>query len=473
MYGLLNKLFDWLGTHGAVFCVGLGMGLYRCAHEWPVWFGEGLATRGVLPLGADNLFLLVDAGKVPGVIAYVAACYLWDRGRRSGALLLLPSILLTAGYMGPLLWSIGIEVGPSALLVFLAVCGAAAGMVFAQWIEVCGYMGPLRVIEALAVSYLVRTLVLPVVTSCDVTVSAVLITVLGATAFVQIALAYRIIAAPSPAGASAYPRTIRPTRGQPGHGLLFAWVCVFTFAFGLGEASTGLAHEVAVSGVGYAVPSLLVAVLAFALADRFDRNVLYAVSIPLMGAGLVSLEFFGTSAVLGQLLVSAGMCAFELLAYTIACTYGFRTRTSSMLTGSTVRVIALVSADGAVLVMRLLPGINTRALVALATLATVAMGFAMLLPHRSGHPARSEVGQRDTPAPESTREGRVELAAEHADLSPRERTVFDLLVQGKTAAQISEELFISNGAVRAHCSRIYAKFGVHDRKAFDEVLRRM
>ena len=36
MYGLLNKLFDWLGTHGAVFCVGLGMGLYRCAHEWPV-----------------------------------------------------------------------------------------------------------------------------------------------------------------------------------------------------------------------------------------------------------------------------------------------------------------------------------------------------------------------------------------------------------------------------------------------------
>ena len=28
MYSLLNKLFDWLGTHGAVFCVGLGMGLY-------------------------------------------------------------------------------------------------------------------------------------------------------------------------------------------------------------------------------------------------------------------------------------------------------------------------------------------------------------------------------------------------------------------------------------------------------------
>lgn len=472
MYGLLNKLFDWLRAHGAVFCVGLGMGLYRCAHEWPVWFGEGLAARGVLSLSAENLFLVVDAGKVLGVVVYVAACYLWDRDRRSGALLLLPSVLLAAGYLGPLLWSIGVDVGATALLVFLTVCGAAAGMVFAQWIEVCGYMGPLRVIEALAVSYLARALVLPVVTSCSITVSAALITALGATAFVQVALAYRIIAVSSPAGASVYPRVVRPTQGRR-HGLLFAWVCVFTFAFGLGEASTGLAHEVAVSGAGYAVPSLLVAALAFSLADRFDRNALYAVSIPLMGAGLVSLEFFGTSAVLGQLLVSAGMCAFELLAYTVACTDGFRTRTSSMLTGSAVRVIALASADGAVLAVRLLPGIDTRALVALATLATVAMGFAMLLPHRNGHPDRGETGRNGGPAPESTREGRVELAAEHADLSPRERTVFDLLVQGKTAAQISEELFISNGAVRAHCSRIYAKFGVHDRKAFDEVLRRM
>ena len=45
--------------------------------------------------------------------------------------------------------------------------------------------------------------------------------------------------------------------------------------------------------------------------------------------------------------------------------------------------------------------------------------------------------------------------------------MFQLLVMGKTSTEISEELFISNGAVRAHCSRIYDKFGVHSRKDFD------
>ena len=473
MYALLNKLFNWLSTHAAVFCIGLGMGLYRCAHEWPVWFGEELAHQETLPLGAENLFLLVDTGKVLGILGYVAACYLWDRKRKSGILLTLPSMLLLIGYLGPLLWSIGVGVSPLMLLVFLMLCGAAAGMVFAQWIEICGHLGPLKMIEALAVSYLVRTLILPVVTSCDSTASALLIMVLGGTTFIQIALAYRVVYAPSPTEAAVYPRVLPPLQRRTGHSLLFAWVCIFTFAFGLGEASTKLAHEVMVSGIGYAIPSLLVAMLAFSLADRFDRNALYAVSIPLMGAGLVSLEFFGASAALSQVLVSAGMCAFELLAYTIACTTGFRTHTSSMLIGSAVRVLALVSADCAVLLVRLAPHIDTQVLVALATLATVVMGFAMFLPRMGGRLDREGIPHNRAPASENTREGRIELAAEHAGLSPRERTVFDLLVQDKTTSQISEELFISNGAVRAHCSRIYAKFGVHNRKAFDEVLARL
>lgn len=62
---------------------------------------------------------------------------------------------------------------------------------------------------------------------------------------------------------------------------------------------------------------------------------------------------------------------------------------------------------------------------------------------------------------------RLAALAMTKELSPRETTVFQLLVMGKTTAEISEELFISNGAVRAHCSRIYDKFGVHSRKDFD------
>ena len=51
------------------------------------------------------------------------------------------------------------------------------------------------------------------------------------------------------------------------------------------------------------------------------------------------------------------------------------------------------------------------------------------------------------------------------ELSDREKEIAFMLVQGKTNKDISDELFISPGTVRAHASHIYAKLGVHDRNA--------
>lgn len=51
--------------------------------------------------------------------------------------------------------------------------------------------------------------------------------------------------------------------------------------------------------------------------------------------------------------------------------------------------------------------------------------------------------------------------------------MFLLLADNKSANQISSELFISNGAVRSHCSRIYDKFGVHSRKELDALLEKI
>ena len=62
---------------------------------------------------------------------------------------------------------------------------------------------------------------------------------------------------------------------------------------------------------------------------------------------------------------------------------------------------------------------------------------------------------------------RFEGLVASAGLSQRETTVFQLLLAGKTAGEVSEELFISKGAVRSHMSRIYDKFGVHSRQDFD------
>ena len=64
---------------------------------------------------------------------------------------------------------------------------------------------------------------------------------------------------------------------------------------------------------------------------------------------------------------------------------------------------------------------------------------------------------------------------EQLDEETRQRKVYVLLSmifrdRTEFIAAISDELFISKSAVRAHASRIYAKFAVHNRQEFNEVL---
>lgn len=87
----------------------------------------------------------------------------------------------------------------------------------------------------------------------------------------------------------------------------------------------------------------------------------------------------------------------------------------------------------------------------------------LFLPRRGG---KRDLYRLQSVCKESESKWLEDIAAAKG-LSQRETTVFQLLIQGKSATAIGEELFISNGTVRAHCSRIYDKFGVHSRKDFD------
>ena len=51
------------------------------------------------------------------------------------------------------------------------------------------------------------------------------------------------------------------------------------------------------------------------------------------------------------------------------------------------------------------------------------------------------------------------------DLTPREREILELVAEGKTNAQIAEQLWISGGTVRRHLENAYGKLGVHTRTA--------
>ncbi|MEG0322439.1 MAG: helix-turn-helix transcriptional regulator [Raoultibacter sp.] len=65
---------------------------------------------------------------------------------------------------------------------------------------------------------------------------------------------------------------------------------------------------------------------------------------------------------------------------------------------------------------------------------------------------------------------RVSALSKKHNLSPREDEVLQLLARKETVSQIEQDLFVAEGTIKAHISRIYRKLDVHSRDALYELL---
>ena len=63
------------------------------------------------------------------------------------------------------------------------------------------------------------------------------------------------------------------------------------------------------------------------------------------------------------------------------------------------------------------------------------------------------------------RPGPVEAPARLRELTGRECDVLRLIGRGRTNAEISEELFVSEATVKSHVGHIFTKLGLRDRAA--------
>lgn len=66
--------------------------------------------------------------------------------------------------------------------------------------------------------------------------------------------------------------------------------------------------------------------------------------------------------------------------------------------------------------------------------------------------------------PETLVERNANALAKESGLTPREREVFLLMVQGRSSTFIAEQLFVSNNTVRKHIAHIYEKLDVHSKQ---------
>ncbi len=61
-------------------------------------------------------------------------------------------------------------------------------------------------------------------------------------------------------------------------------------------------------------------------------------------------------------------------------------------------------------------------------------------------------------------------AARTYDLTRREEDVLRLLVEGRTAPQIAEELVVSPNTVKTHVRHIYTKMGIHSQQELIDIV---
>lgn len=108
------------------------------------------------------------------------------------------------------------------------------------------------------------------------------------------------------------------------------------------------------------------------------------------------------------------------------------------------------------------------------TLVVLGMYFffvALLLIFRTEHKASEQRRRSRKSARMATEDDRVSELASTAGLTPRESEIFALLAQGRSRTYIQNELFLAEGTVKTHTSRIYRKLGINSKQDLITLVR--
>ena len=253
---------------------------------------------------------------------------------------------------------------------------------------------------------------------------------------------------------------------------IVVWTCVFTVAYGIGTSYSGLGYSNLATAVGETVPLLVIGAGFIGAGLRFDYTQIYRVAMGLLVLGFAVAVFSGENIVAIQACLSAANVIITSLAVTFMCGSAALRRTSAAWTYGLLSLGWYVATLLTRVFMRaigLTPTMTVLlfAVVALGILALLAMASSKrfdLLAYWRG------VCSMATAGPVAARCSRV---ARNADLSEREEGVLVLLMEGKTASEIAEQLFIAPGTVRAHTGHTYEKLGVHTRAELVDLVDRV
>lgn len=453
----LRGAIDAADRDRLIIVATVGYGLCRIASGAPAELSGLLFSRTI-----------ADAGKLCGILCLAAASLAPAARRPDLRLVLAPSVLALCATLlacvAAFLPGQAFGAAGSAGL-FLSNFGSAAFML--QWLELIACAPMRRIVLSIAGAELINSLfTLSMGAGSHLPASATALALGASTALFMFC---RRGWETSPHVSIATARRSADTPGSLVSRRLMLWVAFYCLAYGFVTSHSGMRLESVGNNVGGIVPSLLILSVAALAPARFDLRLLKSIAFALMVSGLLLVAMLGADSPLVQALAGSGAASCRLCGYSLACMHARARKVSSLAGCAAVKTLIVVGTVVGLEAGALgLPAQGRLVVLGLALAACLLNAF--LSPFDLDEEAL--IKQAVDAGRTRSRRELLEAAAREAGLSPRETTVFALMASGMDAAQIAEDLFISKSAVRAHQSRIYAKFGVHSQEEFDATIPR-
>lgn len=448
----MDKLADKLSKSSALIAGLIGMGLLRGMLSWVLASGRAAGTTGLLPV--DPHFA-VSIGQLVGFIGVALRAQRSGGMARSGKSLLFSVFLLL---FGAALIACSQSIAGISTVGFVGCLAAGFGYASSLllWLEWCGYQSPQKALVLILASYAVSLLSWLTIEQGPRTSVCIALVLYCLCTVLLLVLVYRTVPSERLVGN-------RPVRMKFSWRII-VWVGLLAFAYGLGDGLTGMGHTTMASKMGMALPALLVALGFVFSKSALNMLFIYRLTLPLMLIGLFASLLPTGWEFVAQMVMSAALVSYQTLSCGIACLSAYVNKSSAIPACGTVLAVnslcTLLGRYGEQVLYRL--GVNELPILVaffiIAIVASLLLGdqdFASLIVIRE----RSAMRNR-----------RFESMMRTAGLSKREESIFLLMAEGRSIHDISDELSIAPGTVRAHVSHVYEKFGVHSRQEFDDMV---
>lgn len=439
----------------AIPMVFLGVGVYRAwlsiFFRYGAFSGVGVFDYFVFEgaIGVASLVLALLAAKITPLWANNRMMALTLAAMVGGSALLVAYSFLTA----PLFKAAG-----------LVAAGAGLASLILMWAEFYGSLNPMRVAIYHALAIFTGECMKWLFMGMSDTYLMFFALVLPFVSAANVRLSMRHL--PD----HELPRATRKDAARvfPWKPILLMSVCTFAGGFGSLPAQPLVAGNVA----GAMLVTALVFLGALSQARWFNFDTIYQLAFPLFIIGFLLVQpAEGHPGWLMALCYDAGYTMLSMFIMLVMSNITYRFGISAVWINGIERGIRYLAeiagwGFGAVVTAHAAPA-EAQAIFYTITVVLIAIFVVVFVTERNLF-SKWGITAQALGTDDESRAARVsmrvaDLSRQHG-LTPREEEVLQLLVRGKSMAEMESELFVAQGTIKAHINHIYRKFDVHSRK---------